>query len=68
METLILDGLRDEPHPTHMTVAEAVAAGREVGAGTTILTHLTHHKSHREREAELPPGFRVAYDGLTLDL
>ena len=68
VETLVLDGLRDEPHPTHMTTREAVEIGRQVGAGTTILTHLTHHKSHADREAELPPGYRVAYDGLTLAL
>lgn len=68
VEVLILDGLRDQEHPTHMTTAQAVAAGEEVGAGTTIVTHLTHHKSHAEREAELPPGYRVAYDGLTLAL
>ena len=68
VETLIIDGLRDEPHPTHMTIAEAVATGQAVGAGETILTHLTHHKSHAEREAGLPAGCRVAYDGMRLKL
>ncbi|HEY8967422.1 MAG TPA: MBL fold metallo-hydrolase [Candidatus Methylacidiphilales bacterium] len=68
VERLVIDGLRDEEHPTHMTIAEAIAAGREVGAGETILTHLTHHKSHAEREAGLPPGVRVAYDGLKFTL
>ncbi|MDE1170972.1 MAG: hypothetical protein PW734_07170 [Verrucomicrobium sp.] len=48
-----------------MNTAEAVAAGRAIGAGRTVLTHLTHHKSHAAREGELPPGCEVAYDGLT---
>jgi len=68
VETLILDGLRDQPHPTHMTIQEALAAARSVGARRTFLTHLTHHKSHIEREAELPEGCSVAYDGLQLTL
>ena len=68
VETLILDGLRDQPHPTHMTIQEALATARSVGARRTFLTHLTHHKSHVEREAELPEGCSVAYDGLQLTL
>ncbi|SDU26444.1 phosphoribosyl 1,2-cyclic phosphate phosphodiesterase [Verrucomicrobium sp. GAS474] len=68
VERLVIDGLRDEEHPTHMTIAEAIAAGREVGAGETILTHLTHHKSHADREAGLPPGVHVAYDGMRFTL
>ncbi len=68
VERLVIDGLRDEPHDTHMTIREALAAGREVDAGETILTHLTHHKSHADREAELPPGCRVAYDGMRFTL
>ena len=68
VEKLLIDGLRDQPHPTHMTIQEAIAAGREVKAGMTILTHLTHHKSHADREAELPEGFHVAYDGMKFEL
>jgi len=68
VETLIIDGLRDQPHTTHMTTQEAVAASRAVNARRTLLTHLTHHKSHIDREAELPEGCQVAYDGLKLTL
>jgi phosphoribosyl 1,2-cyclic phosphate phosphodiesterase len=63
---LIIDGLRDAPHPTHLTVAEAIAVARELGAGQTYLTHLTHEKSHAQRLAELPEGITLAYDGLRL--
>jgi phosphoribosyl 1,2-cyclic phosphate phosphodiesterase len=63
---LIIDGLRDAPHPTHLTVAEAIEVAREVGAGQTYLTHLTHEKSHAQRLAELPEGITLAYDGLRL--
>ena len=65
---LIIDGLRDEPHPTHLTIAEAIEVARDVQAGQTWLTHLTHLTLHAEREALLPPHVRLAYDGLQLDL
>lgn len=65
---LIIDGLRDEPHPTHLTIAEATEVARSVHAKKTWLTHLTHLTLHAEREALLPPDIRLAYDGLQLDL
>lgn len=65
---LIIDGLRDEPHPTHLSVGEAIAIAQAVGAKKTYLTHLTHEKTHAQRLAELPPEIRVAYDGLRLSL
>ncbi len=68
LPVLILDGLRDKPHSTHLTVAEAVEAGQRVKAGSTYLTHLTHDISHAQREREIPENVFLAYDGLELDL
>jgi len=34
----------------------------------TYLTHLTHAVDHGPFEATLPPGIRLAYDGLRLTL
>jgi phosphoribosyl 1,2-cyclic phosphate phosphodiesterase len=65
---LMIDGLRDEPHPTHLNVSEAIAISRDVRAKHTYLTHLTHHKSHVQRESELPNGIQVAYDSLSFKL
>jgi phosphoribosyl 1,2-cyclic phosphate phosphodiesterase len=65
---LIIDGLRDEEHPTHLTVGEAVEVGKDVRAKQTYLTHLTHQKSHAVRSEELPDGVQVAYDGLLFQL
>ncbi|MEP0842707.1 MAG: MBL fold metallo-hydrolase, partial [Phycisphaerae bacterium] len=33
LETLILDGLRHRPHPTHFNLEQAVEAARRIGAG-----------------------------------
>jgi phosphoribosyl 1,2-cyclic phosphate phosphodiesterase len=65
---LILDGLREHPHPTHLCIPEAIAVAQAVRAGTTYLTHLTHNISHAARSQTLPKGVLLAYDGLTLEL
>ena len=68
VDALVLDGLRPTPHPSHLSIAEAIEVAREIGAPTTWLTHLTHHTDHGPAEAELPERVRFAYDGLRLSL
>jgi len=66
-EVLIIDGLRDKPHPTHLTVSGAVEAALAIGAQKSFLTHQTHEKSHVDRVRQLPAGIDVTYDGMKLD-
>lgn len=65
---LIVDALRRKPHPTHMSVDEALAVAAEVQPERTWLTHLSHDLAHAETEAGLPHHVRIAYDGLKLSL
>jgi phosphoribosyl 1,2-cyclic phosphate phosphodiesterase len=65
---LIIDALRHEPHPTHMNVDEALALARDVAPGQTWFTHLSHDLMHAELEPTLPPGVRIAYDGLKIEI
>ncbi len=67
-DLLVLDGLRQEPHPTHMTIAQATDVALDIGASRTYLTHLTHTVDHAEVEKTLPDPVRLAYDGLHLRL
>lgn len=67
-DAVVLDGLRPMPHPTHMSIDEAIAVAAEIGAPRTWLTHLTHLNDHAELEATLPAGVRVAHDGLRVRL
>jgi phosphoribosyl 1,2-cyclic phosphate phosphodiesterase len=65
---LVINGLFFEPHPTHLSIPEAIELAGRVGAERTFLTHLTHRYSHAELEAKLPPNVRPAHDGLTIDV
>jgi phosphoribosyl 1,2-cyclic phosphate phosphodiesterase len=63
---LVLNALFRRPHPSHLSLPEALRAAEAVGAERTYLTHLTHDNFHADLEAELPPGVAPAYDGLTI--
>lgn len=66
VKVLVLNALFRTPHPTHLSIPEAVAVAREIGAHRTFLTHLTHENFHADLEAELPAGITPAFDGLTV--
>ena len=68
VEILVLDALRDEPHETHFTLGEAVAAVRRISPARTYFTHMTHDLPHAKTNARLPRGIELAYDGLVLDI
>lgn len=68
LDVLALDCLRKRPHSTHLSLDQAVAYAKRIGAKRTYLIHLTHELEHEETENGLPPEIRVAYDGLELDL
>lgn len=63
---LVINALFRTGHPTHLSIPEAVAAARAIGAERTYLTHLTHDNFHADLEAELPRGIMPAFDGLTV--
>ena len=68
VECLIIDGLRHTPHPTHISISEAVEISQELGAKKTWLTHISHDVMHERDEPNLPNNVRIAYDGLKLTL
>ncbi|HEY3258572.1 MAG TPA: MBL fold metallo-hydrolase [Gemmatimonadaceae bacterium] len=65
-KVLVINALFRTGHPTHLSIPEAVAAARTIGAERTYLTHLTHDNFHADLEAELPHGIMPAFDGLTV--
>jgi phosphoribosyl 1,2-cyclic phosphate phosphodiesterase len=65
---VVLDGLRQEAHPTHLCIPEANEVAAAIGAPVTFLTHLTHTVDHGPTELTLPDGVKLAYDGLKIAL
>ncbi len=66
LDVLVINALRERPHPTHLSLSEAVAVIQEVRPRAAYLVHLSHELSHARAEALLPPGITVAYDGLRI--
>jgi len=63
---LVINALFRVPHPSHLSLPEALEVARQIGAERTYLTHLTHDNFHADLEAELPSGVSPAFDGLTV--
>ncbi|MGN6393336.1 MAG: MBL fold metallo-hydrolase [Gemmatimonadales bacterium] len=68
LDTLVINALWWRPHPTHLSIGEAVEAAKALGARRTFLTHLTHETGHADLAGRLPEGVYPAYDGLTLEV
>jgi phosphoribosyl 1,2-cyclic phosphate phosphodiesterase len=67
LDVLVLDALRDTPHPTHFSITEAVEAAARIGARRTYFTHMAHQLRHAPTCARLPEAMELAYDGLIVD-
>lgn len=65
---LILNALRHRPHPTHLTVAQAVEIARQLKPERTWFTHITHDLDHEETNRSLPEGVELGYDGLEFEV
>lgn len=66
VDVLVIDALRTAEHPTHFTLAEALAAVEESEAKEAWLTHLTHEFDTEALENEIPANVHVAWDGLRI--
>ena len=63
-EVLVVNALRQKPHHSHQTLAEAVDFARLIGARQTWLIHSSHDIGrHEEVNASLPKDIQMAYDG-----
>jgi phosphoribosyl 1,2-cyclic phosphate phosphodiesterase len=72
LDDLIVDALRDIPHPMHQTVEQALALIERLKPRRAWFTHIAHDLSHEETNERLRKlGLRhvqLAYDGLELDV
>jgi phosphoribosyl 1,2-cyclic phosphate phosphodiesterase len=72
LDDLILDALRDTPHPMHQTVAQALALLEKIKPKRAWFTHIAHDLSHAVTNERLRkqghPNVQLAYDGLQFDI
>lgn len=71
VDVAIIDGLRPEWHPTHLTVDEACDVAQAIGARQSYLTHMTYqvdYATYSRKLASTHPRVALAHDGLKLRL
>jgi phosphoribosyl 1,2-cyclic phosphate phosphodiesterase len=68
LDVVVLDALREQPHPTHFSLDQAIDAARRIGARQAYFTHMCHHLRHEPTNARLPAGMALAHDGLVLEM
>lgn len=64
LDVFVIDGLRYRPHPTHMTVEEALRQIAILRPGRAYLTHIAHDILHADLQPRLPENVFLSYDGL----
>src|SRR3989441_8832635 len=72
LDELILDALRDIPHPMHQTVDQALALIQQLKPQRAWFTHIAHDLPHSETNERLQkmgyPHVQLAYDGLEFEV
>jgi len=72
LDDLVLDALRDIPHPMHQTVDQALALIQQLQPRRAWFTHIAHDLPHAETNERLRlqgfPHVQLAYDGLEFDV
>lgn len=68
LDVLVLDALREKPHPTHFNLTQALDVVARLRPRQAYFTHISHVLEHDATNARLPPGVELAYDGLRVPL
>jgi riboflavin kinase/FMN adenylyltransferase len=72
LDELVLDALRDIPHPMHQTVEQALAIIQQLKPRRAWFTHIAHDLPHAETNDRLVkmgfPHVQLAFDGLEFEV
>ena len=66
LDVLVIDALREQPHPTHLSINQALEIVERVKPRQTYFTHIAHSLEHEATNARLPAGVAMGYDGLRI--
>ena len=69
LDSLVINALRYESHPSHLNVQEALEIVDTIKPKNTFFTHISHNMGfHEEVCDKLPDSVSLAYDGLVLEI
>src|SRR6266436_7795729 len=72
LDDVILDALRDTPHPMHQTVQQALALVEKIKPKRAWFTHIAHDLGHAATNERLRKqghsNIQLAYDGLQIEI
>lgn len=66
LDVLVIDALRDKPHPTHFNIEQGLQVAERLKPKQTYFTHISHSLDHTQTNARLPDAVELAYDGLRI--
>jgi phosphoribosyl 1,2-cyclic phosphate phosphodiesterase len=68
LDVLVLDALREKPHPTHFSLKKAMKEATKLNARHTCFTHMNHTLDHEKHGKRLPESMSFAFDGLEIEI
>lgn len=67
-DVMVIDCLRERPHPTHSHLAMALDLAKRAGIGRALLSHMDSSLDHKHLSAKLPPNVVPAHDGIVVEV
>ena len=68
LDAWIIDALRYAPHPSNLSLSEAITWIQRMAPKRAVLTHMLNDLDYATLKRELPAGIEPGYDGMVLDL
>jgi len=68
LDVWILDALRPKPHPSHLSLSEALNWVERMTPSQAVLTNLHIDLDYDQTDQQTPSGVSPAYDGMVIDV
>lgn len=67
LDLWVVDALRHRPHPSHLSISQALDWISRIAPRRAVLTHMTNDLDYATLRRDLPPGVEPAFDGMSFD-
>ena len=68
MDVLIIDGLMENRHPSHLSFSQAAEIGIKSGAKKVYFTHISHTMKHEDIEKKYKGIAEPSYDTMEVEV